>query len=99
MKKLLILLVCSVSFFPFFLRADHSLSQIEKHCEVYRYSHNYGELECSRRVGDRRNLQRKCEVYFSGSSGEFECRGSHYRDVERKCEANLYTHDYADIDC
>mgnify|MGYP005822332421 CR=1 FL=1 len=98
MKEILTSVIVSILLYPTILSADHSLSQIERRCEVYKYS-DYGDLECSSGVGDRRNLERKCEVYFSGKNGEFDCRGSHYRDVERKCAAYLYSSNYADIDC
>jgi len=80
-------------------QADHNLREIERRCEVYKYSGNYGELDCSSSVSDRRSLERKCEVYFSGSYGEFDCSGSHFNDVERRCEAYLYSGNYAEIDC
>ena len=99
MRKIPIFLLTSIVLYPALLSADHSLSQIERRCEVYKYSDSYGELECSSGVADRRTLEGKCEVYFSGEYGHFECRGSHYRDVERKCEAYLYTSNYAEIDC
>ena len=80
--------------------ADHSLREIERRCEVYKYSSDYGELDCSSSVNDRRDLERRCEVYFySDKYGEFECSGSHFRDVEKRCEAYLYSSEYAEIDC
>ena len=80
--------------------ADHNLSQIEKKCEVYKYSDSvYGDLDCSGVVDDRINLERNCEVYFTDNWGDIECRGTHYRDVEKRCEAYLYSSNYAEIDC
>jgi hypothetical protein len=99
MRKILIFLLALTILRPALLSANHNLSQIERRCEVYKYSDSYGELDCRSGVTDRRALERKCEVYFSGDYGHFECRGSHYKDVERKCEAELYTSDYAEIDC
>ena len=80
--------------------ADHNLREIERKCEVYKYSGNYGELDCSSSVSDRTSLEGKCEVFFySDKYGELECCSRHFRDVERKCEAFLYNDNYAEIDC
>ena len=77
-----------------------TLSEISSKCEVYRYSDNYGEMECS---GSKfRVIERKCEAYFSGESakeGELECRGSDLRPIERYCSASMYSDSYGDIDC
>ena len=52
-----------------------SLRDVERRCEAYKYSDNYGELEC--RGSALRVVERRCEVYFSDSAnGEIECRGS-----------------------
>ena len=99
MKKTLFLNILFFSLFSNIVIADHNLRQIERKCEVYKYSDNYGELDCSSGVDDRRDLERKCEVYFSGKYGEFECSVSHFRNIERKCEAYLYSSQYAEIDC
>ena len=41
-----------------------TLSGVSRKCEVYRYSDNYGDVECS---GSKyRVIERKCEAYFSG---------------------------------
>tara|TARA_A100000164_G_C21736311_1_gene690085 strand:+ start:379 stop:822 length:444 start_codon:yes stop_codon:yes gene_type:complete len=40
---------------------NFTLRQIEKKCEIYRYSENYGELECR----GFRFIERKCKAYFS----------------------------------
>ena len=81
-------------------QADHDLREKERRCEVYKYSGNYGELDCSSSISDRRSLERKCEVYFySNKYGEFDCSGSHFNDVEKRCEAYLYSENYAEIDC
>ena len=66
----------------------------------YKYDDYYAELECSRRVSDRRQLQRKCEAYiYDFPYGEIECSGSHFRDVERRCEVYMYSDEYGEIDC
>jgi len=101
MKKIFVIFIfILVAINSAFLKADHDLSEIERRCDVYKYSDDYGELDCSSSVSDRRSLERSCEVYFYDSEyGEFECSGYHFRDVERRCEAYLYSSDYAEIDC
>lgn len=80
--------------------AGHNLREVERGCEVYKYSGSYGEIDCRSSVDEGREIERKCEVYFySGNYGEVECRGSHFRDIERKCEAYLYSGNYAELDC
>ena len=77
---------------------DFSLREIERKCEVYRYSDNYGDLECT----GLRFIERKCEAYFYGkneNSGDIECRGSDLRPVERYCSVTMYSENYGDIDC
>jgi hypothetical protein len=77
-----------------------TLSEISRKCEVYRYSDNYGDVEC--RGSKFRVIERKCEAYFSSEyekSGEIECRGSELRPVERYCTASMYSDQYGDIDC
>ncbi len=79
---------------------EFSLRDVQRKCEVYRYSENYGELECRGSV--LRRLARKCEAHFSDQqdeSGEIECRGSDLRIIERKCEATMYSDDYGEITC
>lgn len=79
---------------------EFTLSEISRKCEVWRYDSNYGEVEC--RGSKLGIIERKCEVYFSGrfeTTGTFECRGSELRPLERYCIANMYSDDYADVDC
>ena len=79
---------------------EFTLRDIERKCEVYRYSDNYGDLEC--RGSDLRIVERKCEAYFSDEDsdyGDIECRGSDFRPIERHCEAYMYSEDYGEIDC
>ena len=77
-----------------------TLSEIERKCEVYRYSENYGDVECS---GSKlRIVERKCEAYFSGkfeTEGELECNGNDLRPIERYCTTSMYSNNYAEIDC
>jgi hypothetical protein len=77
-----------------------TLSEISRKCEVYRWSDNYGDVECS---GSKfRVIQRKCEAYFSGKyekTGELECRGSDLRPIVRYCSTTMYSDNYAEIDC
>ena len=77
-----------------------TLSEISRKCEVYRWSDNYGDVECS---GSKfRVIQRKCEAYFSGKyekTGELDCRGSELRPIERNCTATMYSDNYGEIGC
>ena len=98
--------VCLLGLFaaPFVIADDYiegyefSLRDIERKCEVFKYSDSYGELEC--RGSALRPLERKCEVYFYDSqNGEIECRGSELRVVERRCSVSMYSENYGEIDC
>ena len=51
---------------------EFSLRGIERKCEVYKYSDEYGELDC--RGSSLRPVERKREVYFyDRENGEFDC--------------------------
>ena len=79
---------------------EFTLREIESRCEIWRWSDNYGDLECS---GSKFNvIERKCEAYFSGEdkkTGELECRGSDFRPIERSCTTSMYSDSYGDISC
>lgn len=79
-------------------RLGFSSRDVERHCEVYRYSDDYGEIDCSR---SRLNpLERYCEAYlYDDEYGELECRGSEFRTIERECEVYMYSYEYGEIDC
>ena len=77
---------------------EFTLRQVERKCEIYRYSDNYGDLECT----GLRFVERKCEAYFydaNDSNGEIECQGSDLRPIERHCSVTMYSENYGDIDC
>ena len=77
-----------------------TLRDIERKCEVYRYSEYYGDVEC--RGSDYRVIERKCEAYFydgTEGSGEIECRGSELNIVERRCSVIMYSENYGEIEC
>ena len=77
---------------------EFTLRQVERKCEIYRHSDNYGDLECT----GLRFVERKCEAYFydaNDSNGEIECRGSDLRPIERHCSVTMYSENYGDIDC
>ena len=77
---------------------DFSLKDIEKKCEVWKWSDSYGDVEC--RGSTLRIIEKKCEAYFSApQNGELECRGSDFRVLERKCSVSMYSESYGDIDC
>jgi hypothetical protein len=75
------------------------LRDIERKCEVYRYSDNYGELDCRGNIYNE--VERKCDVFFfSGSDfGDIDCRGSDFRVIERNCDVFMYTEQFGEIDC
>ena len=85
----------------FFIDGERfTLNEISKNCEVYRYSDNYGDVEC--RNSRFREVERKCEAYFpdeDDENGDIECRGSELRPIERGCSASMYSDDYGDISC
>jgi len=77
---------------------EFTLKNVERKCEVYRYSANYGDLECT----GLRFIERKCEAYFSDEdeiNGSIECSGSDLRPIERYCTVLMYSDNYGDIDC
>jgi len=77
---------------------EFTLRDVERKCEVYRYSDSYGDLECS----DLRFIERKCEAYFSGEyakNGDIECSDSDLRPVENYCSVSMYSDNYGDIEC
>lgn len=75
-----------------------SLRDIEKKCEVYKYSDSYGDVECQ--GSSLRIIENKCEAYFPDpQNGGLECQGSDFKVVERKCSVNMYSESYGEIDC
>lgn len=77
-----------------------TLRDFERRCEVWRWSDNYGEIEC--RGSDFGEVERQCEAYFSGrfeKDGGIDCRGSELRAVEANCSVSMYSDSYAEIDC
>jgi len=77
---------------------DFTLKQVERKCEVYRYSDNYGDLGCR----SFRFIERKYKAYFSGKNndnGEIECRGSDLRPLERYCTVSMFSENHGDTDC
>jgi len=76
------------------------LSDVERKCEVFRYTDNYGDVEC--RGSEYREVERKCDAYFLDSDseyGEIDCRGSDFRVLEKNCHVYMYNESYGDIDC
>ena len=79
---------------------EFTLRDVERNCEVYRYSDNYGELECSR--SNLNYVERSCEVYFAGiddKEGEFECSRSSLNRVESYCSVSMYSDMYGEVSC
>ena len=51
---------------------EFTLRHVERKCEVYRYSENYGDLECS--GSDLRPIERYCTVsMYSDNYGGINC--------------------------
>ena len=74
-----------------------SLRDIERRCEVYKYSDDYGELEC--RGAEYRIVERRCEAYFSGGrNGVMECTGD-LRPISGRCSIDMYSDNYGSLSC
>lgn len=75
-----------------------SLRDIERKCEVYKYSRSYGDVEC--RGSELNSVEANCEAYFGLiKNGELECKGSKFRSIEQKCSVNMYSDRYGYIEC
>lgn len=78
-----------------------TLRDIVVKCEIYRYSKDYGDLECS----SLRFLNRKCEVYFADKSEinhSIECAASGLQIISQRCRALMNSRrvpDYGQIIC
>ena len=74
-----------------------TLRDIARRCEVYKYSDNYGEIEC--RGTEYRVVERRCEAYFPDErNGIMECSGD-LRSISGQCSVNLYSSNYGDLSC
>ena len=92
---LFISLGCNIAFSQ---SEEFTTRDVERQCEVYRYSGNYGELECR----GLNFVEENCEAYFgdeSDETGEIECRGSDLRIIERRCSVTMYSENYGEIEC
>ncbi len=77
-----------------------TLRDVERKCEVWRWSESWGDVECS---GSKFNIvEKKCEAWFpngeGSQSGEIDCSGSELRPIEN-CSVEMYSESYGDIDC
>ena len=97
MKKLLPLFFLSLglisSSYAFTLR------DVERKCEVWRWSENWGDVDC--RGSEMKIVEKKCEAWFPNSDDEYgyiECRGSDLRPIE-SCSVWMWSESYGDIDC
>ena len=101
MRQFLVKLITLTVMSAFPAAADHNLREIQRRCEVEwdvygsLERNDVGEIDCRSSVSDRRNIERRCEAVWNYSDGEIECRGSHYRDIERRCEVDRR----GNIDC
>ena len=76
-----------------------TLRDVERKCEVWRWSENWGDVDC--RGSDLKIVERKCEVWFPNSDDEYgyiECSGSDLRAIE-SCSVWMWSESYGDIDC
>jgi len=74
-----------------------SLRDIERQCEVYKYSDNYGDIEC--RGSEYRLVERRCEAYFPESrNGVMEC-SRELRSISGDCSVYMYSDNYGDLSC
>lgn len=88
-----------LTFYPkTLISADVTLRDIERHCEVYKYSASYGHIGCDR--PRLRSVERKCRAYiYNFPYGDVECRGRDLLKVEKKCEIVMYSQRYGDFIC
>jgi len=67
---------------------EFTLRDVERKCEVWRWSDNYADLDCR----GLRFLNRKCEIFFSNKNqrnASIDCRGSELRVISRKCTVSM----------
>ena len=98
MKKLLAIVVLSLIFSVSNSWGKPSLNQVEKGCEVYMWSDNYGDIECKSGL---KEVERNCEAYMAGGKsgyGDIECKGD-YKYIERKCDIWIWGWPWGDVDC
>ena len=84
---------------PTFVSA-FTLLDIEQKCEVWRWSDNFGDIDC--RGSDLEVIEKKCEAYFwniDDDYGEVHCSSSDLRKIESKCEVWMWSDSFGDIDC
>jgi hypothetical protein len=77
-----------------------SLRDVERRCEVFRWSDNWGDVNC--RSGHwERKVQRDCDVWFPtpDGAGWIDCRDRVLRPIERYCTVEMYTERYGTITC
>lgn len=77
-----------------------TLRDVERRCEVWRWSDSWGDVECRAGVWENA-VENGCDVWFpsSDSAGELDCDQGEFRLIERHCHAELYSEDYAEISC
>ncbi len=78
---------------------EFTLNDVERKCEVHRYSEKYGKFECR---SDSRIVERECEVHFSekaDKSGDIDCSSSVLRPLEKYCTVKMYSENYGGINC
>ena len=100
MKKLFSLILvlgllwCSVSY----SWVKPSLKEVEKNCEVWMWSANYGDIDCRSGL---KEVERNCEAYMSGGKsgyGDIVCRGD-YKYIEKKCEIWIWGWPWGEVQC
>ena len=99
MKKILGIVVlgllwCTVSY----SWGKPSLDEVEKDCEVWMYSDNYGDIDCKSGLEE---VERNCEAYMAGGKsgyGDIECKGD-YKYIEKSCEIWIWGWPWGDVEC
>tara|TARA_Y100000768_G_C23610992_1_gene510524 strand:+ start:157 stop:453 length:297 start_codon:yes stop_codon:yes gene_type:complete len=95
-----IVIIAAILLNSFNFASAFTLRDIEKKCEVWRWSDNFGDIEC--RGSDLKIIEKKCEAYFwnrGDDYGDVECRGSDLKIIEKECEVWMWSDDWGDIDC
>ena len=97
MKKIITILVLSL-LWGGYSWAKPSLKQVERNCEVYMWSANYGDIDCKPEL---REVERNCEAYMAGRKsgyGYIECKGD-YKYIEKNCEIWIWSWPWGDVEC
>jgi hypothetical protein len=99
MKKLLVILALSLLWSSAsYSWGKPSLDEVEKDCEVWMWSDNYGDIDCKSGLEE---VERNCEAYMAGGKsgyGDIECKGD-YKYIEKSCEIWIWGWPWGDVEC